>query len=122
MSSPRRPSPPAAAGEPPSHRNAAATASTTASATPSGGKSLGQGLDLIMADLRLGRLAGRQELLVHQQLRETETRPHLRRAPVGPLEIVLAADHSGRRLIAKIVRAKAPKADHLVHDQTRRHL
>ena len=71
---------------------------------------------------RLRRLAGLQELLVGEQLEQAEARPNFAAATITPFEVVLAADHAGRRLVAELVRAEAPEAEHLIDHEPGRHV
>src|SRR5690606_8474132 len=74
-------------------RSTAAATSAAVDASASMGNHLVQGLDLIIVRSLSRGLAGRQELLVLEKLRDAEPRPDLGALLEAPREIAIAADH-----------------------------
>src|SRR5690606_21565318 len=102
-------------------RSTAAATSAAVDASASMGNHLVQGLDSIIVRSLSRGLAGRQELLVLEKLRDAEPRPDLGALLEAPREIAIAADHRSGHVLPVTVAREPTKADDLVDDQRRRH-
>src|SRR5690606_29065691 len=118
--------PTSSSGSPPPSWVRSSTAAATINAVDanaSGGRSLIQGLDLIIvSSFPRGRFPGVQKLLVVQQLGKAETRPNFRTLHESPVEIVIATNHRCGNLILPVVVREPANAEHLVDDERRRHV
>src|SRR5690606_2839547 len=94
-----------------------------ADANASGGKSLIQGLDLIIvSSFPRGRFASVEELLVGEQLLQAETRPDFQTVHESAIEVAVAANDRLGHLLPEVVVREPTDPDDLVDDQRRRHV